>query len=278
MAVSGRQCNWFSFAYFLVFGGSLAICIFNKIQGMDGLGTTKPRISDAFATATTVIAAITVAAVGVELIMRSSMSAFLVYPCEFQKRTFCCFDYTMPTFWLMCVILSAVNFIVSAALAVLLIIMVGLGTSEEETEGIKIVRVAVVVGICVIELIVSAISLKMSRNCLAKEKAEEEVDMFEEEETVPLDPLEEELEMANIPKSPMIRSPMMGESPIPRSPMPVGTPTHHVAISHLQPAMSPRWNSSLGLAKSPASAYAVSAIKNSGSVGRYSPTVVQSRR
>lgn len=267
MAVSSRQCNWFGFAYFLVFGGSLAVCIYNKIYGMTGLGTLEPRIADAFNTATTVIAAITVAAVGVELIMRSSMSAFLVYPCEFQKRTFCCFDYIMPSFWLMCLILTLVNLIVSAALAVLLIIMAGLSD-------IKIVRVAVIVGICAVEMIVSAISMKMSRTCFAKEKAEEEVDMFEEE--VPVEPVEDDfdLSMASIPKSPMVRSPMMGESPIPKG-LPAGTSQHRIAIEGMQPAPSPRWNSSLGLAKSPANPYAAAAMRSSSNVGRYSPTVRQ---
>lgn len=269
MAVSDRQCNWFGFAYFLVFGGSIAICVYNSIEGKGELGNNT-RLADAFASATTVIAAVTTVCVGLELIMRSSMSAFLVYPCEFQKRSFCCWDYTMPTFWLLSLVLTLVNLIVSVAITVLIIVMVGMGAEN----GFKIVRAAVVVGICLIDVIVSAISLKMSRTCLAKEKAEEETDMFDEE-TVPLEPA---LEDYDIPKSPMVRSPMLGESPIQRPNVMPGTPSHQVAMNNLNPTMSPRWNSSLGLAKSPANPYAAHAMHGSQGISRYSPTVRQHTR
>lgn len=118
--------------------------------------------------------------------------------------------------------------------------------------------------------------MKMSRTCLAKEKAEEEGDMFEQEEE-PLEPAAYDYDIGpspSIPKSPMVRSPMLGESPIPKSPMPIGSPAHNAAMARMAPGMSPRWATSMGMGRSPATSAAYN-LRSSANVGRYSPTVKQ---
>jgi len=59
---------------------------------------------------------------GIEFIVRAYLSAF-GFPCSFQRREICCFEYKMTTFWKALRLVSGIGFAVAVVVAVLMVFL-----------------------------------------------------------------------------------------------------------------------------------------------------------
>jgi len=195
------QRTWIYFSFLILFGASVVVLAFNGKYKYTGFGmplddtvvvasgsdsgdetnNTPSQENKALYQVSTILNAFILVFVLLELFMRSGLTACLVYPCELQERKGCCIEYTMPTFWKILLALTVVTFVVEAALVVLILGRYQ-GTDDfppstmfqSTNPYINFIRMVVMVGLNLIQVIISAISLVHSKRALARELAEDE--------------------------------------------------------------------------------------------------------
>eukprot|EP01111_Echinosteliopsis_oligospora_P009741 TRINITY_DN290_c0_g1_i1.p1 TRINITY_DN290_c0_g1~~TRINITY_DN290_c0_g1_i1.p1 ORF type:complete len:176 (+),score=14.00 TRINITY_DN290_c0_g1_i1:252-779(+) len=165
--ISDGRCRFYGLFYLIIFGCSLTILVFNGQKHLAGLGN-KTVIGNALYTTSTIFNIFIIIFLGLEIILRAIMSALSVYPCDFQRRRFCCFDYGMHQFWLIVSIMSGVTTVVEVALTVLLFFIdVGYGKLD-------IIRLAVLCGCSILQFILCLILRSMAKNDFYTEVTEED--------------------------------------------------------------------------------------------------------
>jgi len=177
---------FFTFAFIFMLALAIGDIYFIEKDGQKGLGPpTKPfhvvqkpivkdsgEIGKTLTTVSIIFQSAFIALVAVEFVIRMYLSAF-GFPCSFMRREICCLEYKMQTFWRALKILSAISFPVVTVVAVL---MVFLEVGMANWKFLDLMRTAIMVGVPLIQLIISSIAYKISLEEFNEQYPEESVE------------------------------------------------------------------------------------------------------
>eukprot|EP01112_Ceratiomyxa_fruticulosa_P014727 TRINITY_DN4241_c0_g1_i2.p1 TRINITY_DN4241_c0_g1~~TRINITY_DN4241_c0_g1_i2.p1 ORF type:complete len:229 (+),score=46.14 TRINITY_DN4241_c0_g1_i2:663-1349(+) len=162
---------FFGFAFIFMLALAIGDIYLVEKDGQKGLGpptkghiVQKPILKDtgqigkALTTVSIIFQSAFIALVAVEFVIRMYLSAF-GFPCSFMRREICCLEYKMQTFWKALKILSAISFPIVTVLAVL---MVFLEVGMYNWKYLDLTRTAIMVGVPLLQLVLSSIAYKIS--------------------------------------------------------------------------------------------------------------------
>jgi len=167
--MSIRSAFWIISFIFMLALSVGDIVLIQRNPTLIGLGT-HTILGKVITTVSIIFQSIFLSVMAVEFVVRAYLSSFGL-PCSFMRREICCFEYRMPTFWKSLKIVSAVAFPIVTILAALLVF---LDVTIAKWSQLNIPLLAVMVGVPLLEVILSSISHHLSNKEFKAQYPDEE--------------------------------------------------------------------------------------------------------